>query len=134
MNEEEFLEMAKEKAHLHERVKNNNFNKATEYRFNRKHWIGIPKPDFLSLEDYLYVEWCVNYEPEKNLDDFDDIVLSVCPNITLFQYKTLTRKALKSDAWTEYGYEDDDKDTIHSCRYVKLKDLYDALIEMGLLK
>lgn len=75
---------------------------------------------------------CGAEEQPIEFKEFDDLLLKVCPNISLLQYKKLYRETVTTETRREsdyyggycsYGY--------YAC---DLKKLYELLIEMGLLE
>lgn len=70
-------------------------------------------------------------EKPNEFKEFDDLLLDICPNITLLQYKKLYRETVSIGTRHEYDYYGG------SCTYefysCDLKKLYDMLVEMNLI-
>jgi hypothetical protein len=158
MTEKEFLEIAKEHATIYYTKQRDTWH-SPDFCLRRdikprkgKRAEDNPEPSLkhCSLNDYLYVEWvsggisggscwddssenhyAIDPSPEKELNDLDAILTTICPNLTFLQYKRLAGKVIKQDSRTENEYYGNS--TVYSYKYVKLKDLYDALIEIELM-
>ena len=109
-----------------------------------------PKND-IRINDYLYAEWVIGGETggscwgdgtddphrpirpeeEPNFDCFDKILLCIVPNISYLQYKVLSQAVLRTDDYTRNEYYGNY--TVYGIKKVVLKDLYNKLIEMGLV-
>lgn len=159
MTEQEFLAIIKEHASVYYTQKKHSWGSEKFYLRRNikprkgKRAINNPEPSLenISLEDYLYVEWASgglsggscwdegeprhyarDPSPEEELDDLDDILAVICPNLTFLQYKRLSSKVVKHDSRTENEYYGNS--TIYSYKHVKLQDLYGTLIEMKLIE
>lgn len=71
-------------------------------------------------------------EQPTEFKEFDDLLMKVCPNITLLQYKKLYRETVTTETRGEHDYYGG------YCSYgyyaCDLKKLYELLVEMGLLE
>ena len=63
--------------------------------------------------------------------EFDDLLMEVCPNITLLQYKKLYNATVSIETEEEHDYYGGSiENAYYKCN---LKDLYNMMIEMGLI-
>lgn len=67
-------------------------------------------------------------EEEPNFDDFENLILHFCPNITFVEFRNI-RGLIKQNDWTEDEYYGNS--TNYSEKYVFLEDIYNWLVEKG---
>ena len=70
-------------------------------------------------------------EQPTEFKEFDDLLMEVCPNITLLQYKKLYNSLVSIESGCENDYYGGStENAYYKCN---LKDLYNMMIEMGLI-
>lgn len=70
-------------------------------------------------------------EQPTDFTEFDDLLMEVCPNITLLQYKKLYRATVSIEIEEDHDYYGGStENAYYKCN---LKDLYNMMIEMGLI-
>ena len=70
-------------------------------------------------------------EQPKEFKEFDDLLMEVCPNITFLQYKKIYNSLVSIESGCENDYYGGStENAYYKCN---LKDLYNMLIEMGLI-
>lgn len=110
------------------------------------------KKELLSLDEhYLYAKWTsggisggscwdnssedrhytTTGESEPEFEDLDTILTVICPNLTFLQYKKLLT-IVKRDGYSVKEYYGNS--TEYSFKTIKLRDLFDKLVEMGLFE
>lgn len=138
MNKKEFLNIV------------GNANVSLHKKVRGKYGEGFDKCSELNLDTcYLYEEWvsggtsggscwdsgeshhyATGGEPEPEFKDLDTLLTCICPNITYLQYKSLAA-IINFDSYDQNEYYGNS--TIYSYKYVLLKDLYEKLVEMGII-
>ena len=82
---------------------------------------------------------CWGDEPSYSLDaddvpemtGIDELFAEICPNITFLEYKRVMKDLVESDSRTEYEYYGNH--TNYGIRRVNYRQLYDRLVEVGVL-
>ena len=70
-------------------------------------------------------------EQPTDFKEFDDLLMEICPNITLLQYKKLYRATVSIETEVERDYYGGStENAYYKCN---LKDLYNMMVEMGLI-
>jgi len=70
-------------------------------------------------------------EQPTDFTEFDDLLMEICPNITLLQYKKLYNSLVSIETKEEYDYYGGStENAYYKCN---LKDLYNMMVEMGLI-
>jgi len=123
---------------------------AWQYRKGKKE---VELPDN-KIPVYLYAEACIggmagtgydgtlenrpSTNPEGTLEvqrdfdyQFDSIVEKICPDILFLKYKILA-SIIQSTSYTTNGYYGES--SIYTVLYIKLRDMWKKLIEMGLVE
>lgn len=89
---------------------------------------GISGGSCWSTKDTEY--YSVKGDPEKELDGLDLFLSKHFPNISFIQYKRIS-KLIKHDSYTQYEYYGNS--TEYSCKYLLFEDLYNVLVELGMI-
>jgi hypothetical protein len=108
------------------------------------------KKEAITLDDYLQITWVsggvtggscwddgthdnhrpVSGEPEPDFTDLDNLLATVCPNISFLLYRKVMRDAnVETGSNTEYEYYGNS--TEHSYKRLQLGNLYKALAAAG---
>lgn len=77
-------------------------------------------------------EGTISPDEPKEFDILDDILQEVFPEITYLQYKELNKKYIEIEEWSENDYYGGTE--YHSRWRIKVKDLYNFLVEKGKIK
>jgi hypothetical protein len=122
------------------------------YHWDEPTYTSIRKQEKVDLENhFLYVQWSAggisggscwdegeqdnHYrtagEPEPQFDDIDEVLTELCPDLSFLQYKKLMAKVVKQGIYTVNEYYGNSSD--YGYKVVNLQELFDALVEMGLL-
>jgi hypothetical protein len=70
-------------------------------------------------------------QPEPDFTELDNVLESLCPNLSFLQYKKLASAIIKVESRTEDEYYGNS--TTYSVKLVRLGDLYDKLKELKLI-
>ena len=125
------------------------YGKVTEkFCVCRLDWRGRPVESWMGTPECYEVEWrtggmsggnCWGDEPSYSLDaddvpemtGIDELFAEICPNITFLEYKRVMKDLVESDSRTEYEYYGNH--TNYGIRRVNYRQLYDRLVEVGVL-
>ena len=73
----------------------------------------------------------IDAEPEPDFEEFKEIILKVCPDISLVKYNKLHGEIVKEFSYTYYEYYGNYSE--YSIKYFESKHLYDCLKENGII-